>query len=552
MAITPTQLQGVLTIKKEFLLTTGKIKLTDISPYTTNLTLTAPYSIKGLFLLIDPTGETVYINSGYNTDDYTAPDITITNVSSPPYFIQKDIPTATGGDFLFGTYTLYYKVRVIEDVGGSNTTTFAQLNGGAGEQDPLTQCFPATTTESYEANCTYALIKSTDTTNYGTYQSLSRSHNLIPPPPSGQPTQTANAQTITYSAGIPYTGTWSWIINSTVVYATGNNVFITALVEGGGQFMVNCDTNYCILLCIVRKYYNQFFSKFGTSASEQDARNWELVFSNFGMAYFNKVLCGQPDSVIQPYIDTIYTITGTSPDCECGCGGEEPTPIIPTNTINGTDGTNGADGVTPEFRVNGGFIQVSYNSGSTWTNLLSLASITGATGAAGADGADGVAILYNGANNVTNAATTGSFVTLDTYTLPANTLTTAGDEIRVHAVFFLGSQAATGTNLVRVQFGSNSVFTKAIDFFPNIYSIEVNTRIWRVSNTVVNYETEVIYYTIIDSVTSSQSVKYRQTINNFAGLNLTTTAYAVNAQANSGQADNIGSEALEVTFYKKS
>ena len=59
------------------------------------------------------------------------------------------------------------------------------------------------------------------------------------------------------------------------------------------------------------------------------------------------------------------------------------------NGADGKDGAAGQNGVTPTIAVNNGKIQVSYNDGSTWTDLISLADLKGDTGAAGATGAKG-------------------------------------------------------------------------------------------------------------------------------------------------------------------
>lgn len=52
-------------------------------------------------------------------------------------------------------------------------------------------------------------------------------------------------------------------------------------------------------------------------------------------------------------------------------------------TFQGPAGTPGTNGVTPLLRESGGYIQVSYDGGTTWSNLLPLADITGPAGPAG-------------------------------------------------------------------------------------------------------------------------------------------------------------------------
>lgn len=54
-----------------------------------------------------------------------------------------------------------------------------------------------------------------------------------------------------------------------------------------------------------------------------------------------------------------------------------------TDGKNGADGNDGADGVTPKLKIEDGYWYISYNEGSTWTQLGK------ATGEDGQDGADG-------------------------------------------------------------------------------------------------------------------------------------------------------------------
>lgn len=49
-------------------------------------------------------------------------------------------------------------------------------------------------------------------------------------------------------------------------------------------------------------------------------------------------------------------------------------------------GAQGPPGVTPIFQIAGGYIQVSYDSGATWTDLVALSAITGPAGPQGPPG----------------------------------------------------------------------------------------------------------------------------------------------------------------------
>ncbi|MBR3827000.1 MAG: leucine-rich repeat protein [Alistipes sp.] len=56
---------------------------------------------------------------------------------------------------------------------------------------------------------------------------------------------------------------------------------------------------------------------------------------------------------------------------------------------NGSDGKDGADGITPQLKIENGYWYVSYNNGTSWTQLGKATGEDGLDGANGADGKDG-------------------------------------------------------------------------------------------------------------------------------------------------------------------
>jgi hypothetical protein len=434
---TAAQIQSVIVVSKQFDLTTGNLTLTDISNYAGALTLASPYRIYGLFQVIDPNGTVVYINSGYVLDDFSSPDV---DINASDFTKVITIPTATGGGYLFGTYTVNYKVQVIEDFGTTNlpTNIVTKLDSGN-----LCQPFPSECTSTFEFNCNTAIIKNTDTTAYGAYSSLTRVHSLIPPPLSNQPTQTGNQTVLVYNSGIPYTGTWSWLIESTLTYAVGNNTTIIVEVTGEGEQVVVCDTNFCKLLCVLLKYRGQFLKKLAARAvTQQEWNDYNFVWDEYAAAY-QAQLCGKSSSQIQQYIDKIYEVIGIDDACDCGCDGETPTPILATTIINGADGADGTDGISPLLQVSGGYIQVSYDNGVTWTNLLDINAIVGQ---------NGTTVLFNepavAQTTVIQNATTAS-EDLFTESLPANTFQSDGDIVEVEYQISISA----GTAIATISFG---------------------------------------------------------------------------------------------------
>lgn len=452
---TAAQISSVLVVSKQFDLTTGNLTLTDISNYTGALTLASPYRIYGLFQVIDPNGTVVYINTGYVLDDFSAPDV---NITAADFTKVITIPTATGGGYLFGTYTVNYKVQVIEDFGTTNLPTNIVTKLGSGE---LCQPYPTECTSSFEFNCNTAIIKNTDTTSYGAYSSITRVHSLIPPPLSAQPTQTGNQTVLVYNSGVPYTGTWSWSIASTLTYAVGNNTTIIVEVTGSDEAVVVCDTNFCKLLCVLLKYRATFLKKLSArAATQQDWNDYNFVWDDYVAAY-QAQLCGKDASQIQKYIDNIYNIIGIEDGCDCGCDGETPTPILATTIINGADGADGTDGVSPLLQVSGGYIQVSYDNGATWSNLLDVTAIVGQ---------NGTTVLFNepavAQTTVIQNATTAA-EDLFSESLPANAFESDGDIVEIEYQISI----STGTANATISFGGIVTLFQAP--FSNVLDLNV-------------------------------------------------------------------------------
>jgi hypothetical protein len=103
-------------------------------------------------------------------------------------------------------------------------------------------------------------------------------------------------------------------------------------------------------------------------------------------------------------------------------------------------------------------ISVAGQAGAT--GAAGAPGAAGATGAPGATGADGTTRLYSFVGNDTSA-TTSSFVTLETYTLPANTLTTNGDSVLIQATHSQTTSAAL-PNIAQRRITFDSISTTVV------------------------------------------------------------------------------------------
>jgi hypothetical protein len=66
----------------------------------------------------------------------------------------------------------------------------------------------------------------------------------------------------------------------------------------------------------------------------------------------------------------------------------------------GANGANGTNGVTPQLRESGAYVQVSYDGGATWANLIPLADITGPAGPTGPSGTIGNSLPGGTVNDI--------------------------------------------------------------------------------------------------------------------------------------------------------
>lgn len=199
----------------------------------------------------------------------------------------------------------------------------------------------------------------------------------------------------------------------------------------------------------------------------------------------------------------------------------------------------GAEGATPviAFRVSGTILQYNVDGGA-WISLFDLASLTESN------------VLNNTYPNASTAGT--AWETLGTYQLPAAKLASDGSEITIRTVFTTNAATPAPTQLVRQTFNGSALNTPLnIGFYAkNITKIIIETRLSRVSNTSVKYEQEV-QYCVTSIGGESVAQNYVQSLQTIAGLNLTTTAYDIDADANSDVAGDITLESFETIYYKK-
>ncbi len=108
---------------------------------------------------------------------------------------------------------------------------------------------------------------------------------------------------------------------------------------------------------------------------------------------------------------------------------------------------------------------------------------TGPAGANGADGTNGVVVLYSTTSPVSNA--TNVLATLQSYSIPANTLVHVGDSIEIVTLFDV--DITTGLAPVYIYVANNITHIKVPSFLmtAGIKYMEIRTTITKQSNTTV-------------------------------------------------------------------
>lgn len=592
---TPAQVYAALTIENTYhiLYPTAPKNYSQFNDITNwaglGYTTGAGDVVKGIFKCIDPAGQVIYENAGYASDDFSSQDWDLTDITAP----QFNLLTYTGTDTpIYGDYLFLWKVQITPN-GLSAFQVDKQfsvgLSNGLAPQLSLE--------ESYD--CSNATYTSVDTTVYGapagyTLQNIARTHVTRPPLVSKQSNGTTAQSAVSSSsqtnllaatANPLWTGAYSSSIAAILTYKSGNNYTIVNCAAIEKDLVVTCDNGLCDLFCYLKKLYTKYFEYVvaGNSVlASMELAKWQKA-SDIFLLIQKALTCSTGD--VEALTAQFYKVTGFTQGCDCGCSGDEPAPVIPTTSINGTNGT---DGLTAEFRFSGTLFQWKYTNEVGWTTLFDFSTIAtaflqGAGAPSNGDGNNGDTYLDVDSGNIYLKtagawAITGNITgpsgttvlanqfpelaTLGTayesllvgrtpYVLPANTLTSNGDEIKIHTVFVSNAAVSAGTQLVRNTFNGNATNTPLnVGFYAgNVKEIIIDIRLVRTSNTEAKYE-QIVTFNLESIGGYNTTAVYHQEIQTIAGLNFTTTAYNIDAQGNSDTIGDISCKAFEVELLK--
>lgn len=543
----PTALQvyNALTIENTFdiLNTSAPINFTNWSDLTNwasiGISDGAGDAVDIIAQVVDPVGQTPYQNAGWATDSYAAPDITLLDADAD----QFTLFTYTGTDTpIYGVYVFNLKIQVTM----SGDSPFYVEKAISIE---LSESLIPTLVITQTPDCAGATFTSEDATSYGapspwTLDSLTRSQTVYPPQAAiaaGQSAVTSSAQSVFLSApnNPLWTGTYSTTLTSDITYKVGNYYTIIHKSLNGQEYAVACDNNLCELFCCLKTLiagYESNLAAGNTVLANDFMKRW--TFGDFYLTAIKQAILCSNSALAQSYTTQFYLKTQCDSDCGCGCT-DEPSPVVPTSSLQGPQGAPGPQGVAGPTGATG-------SSGGK-----------GDTGATGATGSNGASVLFN---SVTDTVTTGinSFEVLESYTLPADTLRADGDEIKIHVRAQVGSSAPSSSQAIKITFNSATLVNNSADevrFYDvtNVKRIAINARVIRINNTSVAFETEIILYS--RNLTTPYFRYQFLTTNTYNkeqinGLVLDTNNYVINVEAKSaasGQA-NVTCQYAEIIY----
>jgi hypothetical protein len=542
-------------------------------------------TVEGIFQVVDPTGQVVYENAGFAGNDFTSPDWDLTDLVVANY----NLLTYTGTDTpIYGDYTVNLKVQVtpngLSAIDVEKSITY-ELNANLKPTQSLELTY----------DCNQATFTSTDTTVYGapsgtTLQTITRTHITRPPLTSKRSDGTTAQSTVTSSSQTNYltatnnplwTGSYDSSISAILTYKKGNDYTIVNVSAYEKSISVVCDTSLCTLFCYLKKLYNTYVD-FKDAGNSVEA-NMALVKWQKGTDLFvlisKAMTCATNE--VEMLTDAFYKATGMTQGCGCGCDGDTSAPVIPTVSINGTNGTNG---LTPEFRMSGTLLQWKYTTDAGWTTLFDFDTIAGLDGTSflqgsgvpssglgengdsylniangdiylksagtwsvtgNVKGASGVSLLHNDISNTTTS--TNALEMLKPFAMSAGQLAADGDMIEVYSRFTTNAEVGGTLKEVYVYLGGAAILGWASIGGTQTYC-EINLSITRTSATAGK-----AFGTIkIGSVQFTIDLVDTEIIAPVSAVSATwANALNIETKADDNGGNAITNTAFQVTYFKK-
>lgn len=310
---------NILEIQPTFNNISGQIGVDDQTNYPSQgIPLDGTYNVRG-YLSVNLTSSTgtsvIYNNIGGTTPDI---DLLVGTTSTLPILLPKD----SYGNILWGTYDIVYNVIVSDpdqvDVIIANVT---QGFSYTYEQEVPKVCLTA------DVNCQGATITSYDSTNYGAYATVTRVHNLFPPPVTGAATITGTGSSL--SSGSPiYDQTWTQEVISQVSYTFPSGLIAIIELQGSREIPVVCDLGMTKIFCCIKKVFERYNSLLAKNTVRALDMHIDTVVPMLeAMVMYNAAVAAGNTNGAAKYYQLTIDISGCGEDC--GCNSTEPQLIQP-------------------------------------------------------------------------------------------------------------------------------------------------------------------------------------------------------------------------------
>ena len=268
--------------------------------------------VAGVIQLTTPRGVT-HLNT-----NYSAPDINQSVSLGSAYF---SLPTNAQGYILAGTYSVQYSVKQI------STGTISIVTNSYTYSFIVPAINIIQNVDGYNS-----IFTSSDSTVYGTYASLTRTHQVTPPSSSPLSVITSNNQVITYNPDI-WSGLWTSQVTSVLVYNESDGLVINASLTATVTI-----TAYLNDMNVIRGYIQNFELLYQQArANDRNlAYRYQLSLEKITASYTGYDLALYYNDLNTAYLRTVDIITELS-DFITIIFPEEIVPFI--NTQHGGTGT---------------------------------------------------------------------------------------------------------------------------------------------------------------------------------------------------------------------
>jgi len=423
MTLTPTIINSTLSLKTTFTVgNTGTpppdtLIISDESIWG-NIVSSSTDIVNIILQILDPAGQPIYQNTGWNSSVFTSPDLfygasPITQTTAKTLFYDQN------GNLITGNFTVNAKVQVVQDWATTPITTY-----GNGQSLPLLNsaylqknlgCTLLFQPDYFHANMTVS-----DQTVYGAYTSITPLITVTPPIEAHQSVFTATANSVLVTglwAPAPYQG----LINNIVYYNTNT---LTATISYINYYQ-NYDTlntiDLCPLYCCMKELWDKCNRYNGHNQNEYD--RWNHRFQRGASLIY---LCQQAlecsdTEAIKGYIAQFYQVTQC--DCNCGCT-NTPSPVVPVVPTQGPPGNNGISVVSATI-ING-YLIITLSNNTT----INAGQIP-----AGTNGSNGTSLIWTPNLNppfTANSASSPNFYSPGS--IPIDAFVSEGDTVRINCL----------------------------------------------------------------------------------------------------------------------